>query len=70
MKNKSGTVDSYHFQRPIVELPLLFILLSIGRCTYEVRDMIIIRNICHDIKEKIHDSDKDIRKVVSTKGVV
>ena len=29
--------------------------------------MIIIRNICHDIKEKIHDSDKDIRKAIELK---
>ena len=29
--------------------------------------MIIIRNICHDIKEKIHDSDKDSRKAIELK---
>lgn len=29
--------------------------------------MVIIRNICHDIKEKIHDSDKDIRKAIELK---
>ena len=37
------------------------------KCSVEVRDMIIIRNICHDIKEKIHDSDKDIRKAIELK---
>jgi hypothetical protein len=29
--------------------------------------MIIIQNISHDIKEKIHDADKDIRKAVDLK---
>ena len=29
--------------------------------------MIIIQNISHDIKEKIHDSDKDIRKAIELK---
>lgn len=29
--------------------------------------MVIIQNISHDIKEKIHDADKDIRKAVDLK---
>ena len=29
--------------------------------------MIIIQNISHDIKEKIHDADKDIRKAIDIK---
>lgn len=29
--------------------------------------MVIIQNISHDIKEKIHDADKDIRKAIDLK---
>ena len=29
--------------------------------------MIIIQNISHDVKEKIHDADKDIRKAIDIK---
>lgn len=29
--------------------------------------MVIIQNISHDIKEKIHDVDKDIRKAIDLK---
>ena len=29
--------------------------------------MVIIQNISHDIKEKIHDADKDIRKAIDIK---
>ena len=29
--------------------------------------MVIIRNICHDIKEKVYDADKDIRKAIELK---
>ena len=29
--------------------------------------MVIIQNISHDIKEKIHDADKDMRKAIDIK---